>query len=93
MQTPGFYEVLKGRSYGIAQIASGCSNGEAQAKGFADVFGMVVSDSDHARQASFLLLLSSTVPVKAHRQIILDGMAREYANSDSWMAYVEKESG
>lgn len=54
---------------------------------------MVVSDSDHARQASFLLLLSSTVPVKAHRQILLDGMAREYANSDSWMAYVEKESG
>lgn len=91
MRPSGFYQIMKGRSYDIAQVASGCSNGEAQARGFVDVFGMIMSDSDHARQANFLLLLSSAVPTEAHRQILLDGMAKEYAASVSWVTYVDEE--
>lgn len=93
MQPPGLYGIMKGRSYGIAQIASDCSNAEAQARGFADLFEMIMSDSDHARQATFLLLLPSTIPAEAHRRILLDGMAKEYADCEDWMDYAGKDNG
>jgi hypothetical protein len=37
--------------------------------------------------------LPKHVPSEAHRQILLDGMAREYAGVDGWMAYVDREAG
>lgn len=92
MQPSGLYGIMKGRSYGVAQVASGCSNAEAQARGFADLFEMIMSDSDHARQATFLLLLPSTIPAEVHRRILLDGMAKEYVDCEDWMAYADKEN-
>lgn len=53
----------------------------------------IMSDSDHARMPMFLGLLPSAIPAEAHRQILLDGMAREYAGADGWMAYVDRENG
>ena len=50
-----------------------------------------MSDSDHPRQAMFLGLLPQHIPAEAHRQILLDGMAREYAHLDGWMSYVDRE--
>ena len=53
-EATGFYGVMKGRAYALAQVATGCSTKDAQARGFKDVFGLLMSDSDHDRQAMFL---------------------------------------
>lgn len=52
---------------------------------------VIMSDSDHAHQASFLMMLDGTIPAEGHRRILLDGLAREYAGVDGWMAYVDRE--
>jgi len=69
----GFYDVLKGRAYSIATIATGRSNADAQASGFKDVYDLLMSDSDHSRQAAFLTLLTDDVMPESHRKILLDG--------------------
>lgn len=56
-----------------------------------DAFAVIMSDSDHTRQASFLMMLESVIPAEGHRRILLDGLAREYAGVDGWMAYVDRE--
>jgi len=38
-----------------------------------------------------LLTLESVISAEGHRKILLDGMAREYAGIDGWMAYVNRE--
>ena len=79
------YPILKGRAYHLAQMSiAPCPQGE-------DLLAVIMSDSDHARQATFLLLLPQHIPSEAHRQILLDGLAREYAGVDGWMAYVALE--
>lgn len=88
----GFYGVMKGRAYALAQVAAGCSNSDAAARGFKDVFGLVMSDSDHDRQAMFLSLLPATFPSEEHRRILLDGLASEYGHADGWMAYVNQHT-
>jgi hypothetical protein len=89
----GFYGVLKGRAYSIATIATGRSNTDAQSAGFKDVYDLLMSDSDHPRQAAFLTLLTDDVMPEEHRKILLDGMATEYAGLEGWLRYVERESG
>jgi hypothetical protein len=37
-------------------------------------------------------MLPQVIPAEAHRQILLDGLAREYAGVDGWMAYIERET-
>jgi hypothetical protein len=56
-----------------------------------DAFAAIMSDSDHSRQASFLTMLEGAIPAEGHRRILLDGLAREYAGVDGWMAYVDRE--
>jgi hypothetical protein len=84
------YEVVKGRAYGLAQIVTGRSNQEAIQEGFRDVFDLLMSDSDNARQQQFLIQLPSHF-TEGHRQILLDGLAKEYAGVEGWLAYVDKE--
>ncbi|GJD96603.1 hypothetical protein [Methylobacterium iners] len=84
------YENLKGQVYDIAQIAAGRGNAEAQTEGFRDVYDLIMSDSDHPRQPAFLGLIMDRLSEK-QRPILLDGLAREYAGVDSWMAYVDRE--
>jgi hypothetical protein len=86
----GFYSVLKGRAYSIAAIATGRSNADAQASG--DVYDLLMSDSDHSRQQAFLALLTDDVMPEAHRKILLDGLAKEYAGFEGWLQYVERET-
>ena len=85
------YEVVKGRAYGLAQVVTGRSNEEAVREGFRDVFDLLMSDSDHPRQQLFLLQLPDHF-TEGHRQILLDGLAKEYADVDGWLAYVDKEA-
>ena len=61
------YEVVKGRAYGLAQIVTGRSNQEAIQEGFRDVFDLLMSDSDNARQQQFLIQLPSHF-TEGHRQ-------------------------
>lgn len=84
------YDNLKGLAYGAAQIATGRSNPEAQAEGFRDVFDLIMSDSNHSRQPVFLGLIANELSQDQHK-ILLDGMAKEYAGCDGWLAYVDRE--
>ena len=86
------YEIMKGRAYYLAETISGKTNENAKAAGFRDVFDYIMSDSDHPRQAAFLMQLSGALPAEGHRQILLDGMAKEYAGVDGWMKYVDRET-
>jgi hypothetical protein len=82
----GFYDVLKGRAYSIATIATSRSNTDARSAGFKDVYDLLMSDSDHPRQAAFLTLLTDDVMPEEHRKILLGGMAKEYAASKAGCA-------
>jgi HEAT repeat protein len=86
------YYVVKARAYGLAQIVAGRSNADAAREGFRDVFDLLMSDSDHPRQQQFLLQLPNHF-TEEHRQVLLDGLAQEYASLDGWSAYVDKETG
>ena len=88
MPVGGLYDVLKGQAYGIASIASGRSNADAQALGFKDVYDLIMSDSDHDRQPAFLHLLMHEMP-EAHRQVLLDGLANALVRWRQVAAIVE----
>lgn len=80
------YHIMKGKAYRLAAtIMAPKHQGE-------DLLRTIMSDSDHNRQPLFLSMLPQIIPAEAHRQILLDGLAREYAGVDGWMAYVERET-
>lgn len=83
------YEGLKGRAYWVAQSASGRTNTDARQLGYNDVFDLIMADSDHPAQQGFLLLLLTGNDLsEAQRQVLLDGLAREYAGRTDWQDYV-----
>lgn len=86
------YEMLKGRAYGLAQTATGCSNQEAKTRGFRSVYDMLMSDSEHMRQQTFLATLENVIPSEGHRRILLNGMAKEFTDLPDWPAYVARET-
>jgi hypothetical protein len=91
-QESELYSVLKEQAYGAAQVTAGCGNSEAHIKGFIDVFDLIMSNSNHSRQPTFLGLLPEIIPSEGDRQVLLDGMAREYAGLNDWAAYVDQQS-
>lgn len=90
MPNDELYGAFKGLTYGLAQVCSGTDNAGAKTKGFKDVYNYIMSDSDHQRQAQFLIMLPETLSEKQCR-ILLDGMAKEYQGCDGWLAYVSRE--
>jgi hypothetical protein len=84
------YSGLKARAYGAAKVTAGCGDPEAQASGYADVFDLIMSNSAHSRQATFVGLLP-TILCGGDCQVLLDGMAWEYAKLESWAAYTNRE--
>jgi hypothetical protein len=85
------YSITKGKAYSLACVVSGRDNASAKTEGYKDVFDLIMSDSDHPRQPHFMTGLMSAMP-EGHRQILLDGLAREYAGLDGWMQYVDWET-
>ncbi|MCK1270107.1 MULTISPECIES: DUF1708 domain-containing protein [unclassified Bradyrhizobium] len=83
---PDLYPIMRGKAYRLAEsIIAPKHHGE-------DLLKTIMLDSDHPRQALFLTILPQVIPAEAHQQILLDGMAREYAGLASWMAYVDRET-
>jgi hypothetical protein len=84
------YRNLKARAYGAARLTSGCGDREAQSKGYADVFDMIMSNSSHSRQTTFVALLP-TIFAEKECQDLLDGMAWEYVKLEKWATYLSLE--
>ncbi len=82
------YAIMKGKAHPLARVVV---NGSEEKDNGGDLFATIMSDSDHPRQQHFLRLLSSYIPAEGHRQILLDGLAREYAGVDGWLAYIDLE--
>ena len=80
------YSIVRGKTYRLAKTIIAPKHQSE------DLLATIMSDSDHPRQVLFLTMLPQAIPAEAHRQILLDGMAREYAGVDGWMAYVERET-
>lgn len=78
------YPILKGKA---AQLARTLIDDRPE-----DLLALIMKDSDDPRQALFLMHLPEHIPSDAHRRILLDGMAREYAGVDGWMTYVAREA-
>jgi hypothetical protein len=55
-----------------------------------EVFKAIMSDSDNPRQAHFLLMLPDHIASEKHRQILLDGLAREFGEAENWISYVDR---
>lgn len=85
------YENLKGKAYHLAETITAHTHITAKAKGFEDLWDMIMSDSDHVRQFTFLTQLH-TVLSESQRQILLDGLAKQYQDCDGWLAYVDRET-
>jgi hypothetical protein len=86
MKMTDLYPIMKGKAYRLAEtIIAPKFQGE-------DLLKTIMSDSDDNRQPLFLIALQQHIPAEAHRRILLDGLAREYAGVDGWMAYVERET-
>jgi hypothetical protein len=80
------YAIMKGKAYRLAQtIIASKYQGE-------DLLKTIMKDSDDARQALFLMHLPEHIPAEAHRLILLNGMAKEYAGVEDWKAYVAREN-
>lgn len=77
------YKKLKGKAHQIARLVCGHHDG--------DLFELIMSDSDDMRQAMFLMMIMKEFSEK-QRQILLDGLAREYVGCDGWLDYVEQET-
>jgi hypothetical protein len=83
---PDLYPIMRGKAYRLAEtIIAPKYQGE-------DLLKTIMLDSDDPRQALFLTMLPQVIPAEAHRQILLDGMASEYAGLNGWMAYVDRET-
>jgi hypothetical protein len=83
---PDLYPIMKGKAYRLAQVIIAPKyEGE-------DLLKTIMKDSDDPCQALFLMQLPEHIPAEAHRQILLDGMAKEYAGLDGWMTYVDRET-
>jgi len=54
------------------------------------MLALIMSDSDHPRQALFLMYLAEHIPAEAHRQILLDGRANMLGWTAGWHMSTEK---
>lgn len=85
------YEMMKAKAYPLAETITAHTHVTANAKGYKDLWDMVMSDSDDVRQYSFLMTLDTVLSEK-QRRILLDGLAKQYQHCEGWLAYVERET-
>lgn len=85
------YQGLKARVQNAAESSAGCVDADARARGYLDVFHLLMTDPDGACQPKFLTALPLQIPDGTARRVLLDGMAVEYAGARGWMAYIQSE--
>lgn len=85
------YRHLKQRVHAVARSSAGCGDSEARARGFLDVFDLLMKDPDGTCQPKFLTMLPSELADGDTRRALLDGMALEYAAKPGWMGYIQSE--
>jgi len=78
------YGSLKGQLYWF--VSSIVSRG-----GSADAWKTLMEDSDTQSMALFCASLAKILPSVKKRTVLLDGLAREYADCPNWMEYVNRE--
>lgn len=85
------YQDLKARVREAAESSAGCADADARARGYLDVFHLLMTDHDGACQPRFLAVLPLNIPDGSARRVLLDGMAAEYAGTKGWTAYIQSE--
>lgn len=85
------YRSLKQRVHAVARSSAGCGDSEARARGYLDVFDLLMNDHDGPCQPKFLAMLPGELADEAARRTLLDGMAAEYAATRGWMGYIQSE--
>lgn len=85
------YRSLKQRVYPVAALSAGCGDIEARARGYLDVFDLLMKDHDGPCQPRFLAMLPMELDDGDARRTLLDGMALEYASVPGWIGYIQSE--
>ena len=85
------YRRLKQRVHAVAELSAGCGDIEARARGYLDVFDLLMKDHDGTCQPKFLAMLPLELADGDARRALLDGMALEYAALPGWMGYIQSE--
>lgn len=85
------YETMKAKAYHLAETVTAHTHITAASKGYKDLWDMIMSDSDHERQFFFLTMLDKVL-TEPQRQILLDGLAKQYQGCAGWLDYVDREN-
>ena len=85
------YQTLKTCAYRLARVSAESDDADAKARGYSDVFDLLIDDHDGEYQPRFLVMLPSEVCDECDRRTLLDGLASEYASASGWMAYLHSE--
>lgn len=82
------YEIAKGLAYpALATIAS-CDHPKAVAKGYKDGWQLLMDSHDGNEMFLFCQALPSRLS-DVQSKVLLDGLAREYANCNDWAEFVD----
>lgn len=85
------YEDLKEFAAEIAEISADIADVDAKMVGYKDVYDLIMSDCDHPRHFHFLLAITDAFNSE-ERQLLLNGLAREYAGAAGWLDYCEQRT-
>jgi hypothetical protein len=80
------YTITRKKAYSFAAVVTGEIDPDK-------VWAKIMKDSDSNEQAMFLMGLTEHLPSEKHRQILLDGLAKEFTSCKGWMEYVKQECG
>lgn len=82
------YEGMKGQAYSILAIHASCDHQKAKAKGYSDGWQMLLDKHDDDEMAAFCLALPNVLS-PSQAKVLLDGLAKEYTEFETWDAYAQ----
>lgn len=83
------YEACKGLAYPLLASAASCDHPKAKSKGYKDGWQLLMDRHDDSEMAIFCSNLPSVLS-EAQRQVLLDGLAIEYAGCKDWLDFVDR---
>ena len=82
------YHACKGLAYPTLATIASCDHIKAKARGYSDGWKMLLDKHDGNEMALFCINLPNALS-EAQRQVLLDGLAREYTEFSSWLEFAD----
>lgn len=88
MSSTPLYEALKGQAYGLLSTVASCDHPKAMSNGYKDGWQMLLDLHDNTEMALFCGALPNIMS-EAQSAVLLDGLAKEYTQFSTWLAFVD----